>query len=303
MNFLQSYVQHELGWHPSDVKKAYQELQQGYRAGQRVGYANIEQIQAYVFTRFPATYRVCLKLIDQHLKDLSIQSVLDWGCGIGTASLALSEHFKNLEYYLVEQDPKAKAYAVQFLKHFYSANIVHDDAVSKNVDLTVFSYSLSEVSNWQTVLDTAWVKTNYLLIIEPGTTLHFKRLLTIRDHMLGKGAHLWAPCCHTKMCPLKADDWCHFAVNVPRSKEHRMLKNGARGFEQEAYSYMLFAKEPKAVDFGRLVAPSRIHGGHMDLKICTQGGEIVTPTIGRSSKNYKALKKSEWGDSITRGLP
>ena len=110
MNFLQTFVQHELGWHPSDVKKAYQELQLGYRAGQRVGYANIEQIQAYIFTRFPATYRVCLKLIEQHLNGLNIQSVLDWGCGIGTASLALGEHFKNLEYYLVEQEPKPMRY-------------------------------------------------------------------------------------------------------------------------------------------------------------------------------------------------
>jgi ribosomal protein RSM22 (predicted rRNA methylase) len=298
MNFLQTFVQHELGWHPSDVKKAYQELQLGYRAGQRVGYANIEQIQAYVFTRFPATYRVCLKLIEQHLNGLNIQSVLDWGCGIGTASLALSEHFEQLEYYLVEQDPRARAYAVQFLKHFYPGHIVHDDEVS-TVDLTMFSYSLSEAANWQAILDTAWDKTKYLLIIEPGTTSHFKRLLSIRGHLLAKGAYLWAPCCHTKGCPLQANDWCHFAVNVPRSKEHRMLKNGERGFEQEAYSYMLFSKEPKETDFGRLVAPPRIHGGHMDLKICTHNGEIITPTIGRSSGNYKALKKSEWGDSLT----
>lgn len=300
MNFLQIYVQHELGWHPSDVKKAYQELQQDYRAGRRVGYANIEQIQAYVFTRFPATYRVCLKLIEQHLKDLNIQSVLDWGCGIGTASLAFGEYFKNLEYYLVEQDPRAKAYAMQFLKHFYPSHNIHTDGISKNIDLSVFSYSLSEVSDWQTILDTTWDKTKYLLIIEPGTSSHFKRLLMVRGYMLAKGAYLWGPCSHIKTCPLPANDWCHFAVNVPRSKEHRMLKNGERGFEQEAYSYMLFSKEPKETDFGRLVASPRIHGGHIDLKICTQDGEIITPTVGRSSANYKTLKKSEWGDELAK---
>lgn len=298
MNFLQRYVQNELGWHPSNVKKAYQELHHGYRTSQRVGYANVEQIQAYVFTRFPATYQVCLKLIDQHFKDLNIQSVLDWGCGIGTASLALSEHFKNLECYLVEQDPQAKAYAAHFLKHFYPTNYVYTDEISKNVDLSIFSYSLSEMLNWQTILDTVWDKTTYLLIIEPGTTLHFKQLLAVRDHMLAKGVHLWAPCCHTKTCPLQPNDWCHFAVNVPRSKEHRLLKNAKRSFEQEAYSYMLFSKEPKTVDFGRLVAPSRIHGGHVDLKICTNKGEIITPTIGKSFIHYKILKKAEWGDSL-----
>lgn len=302
MNFLQGYVQNELGWHSSNVKKAYQELQHGYRTGQRVGYANTEQIQAYVFTRFPATYQVCLKLIIQHFKNLNIQSVLDWGCGIGTASLALSEHFKNLECYLVEQDPKAKAYAIQFLKHFYPTNRIHESALSNNVDLSVFSYSLNEVRDWQTTLDTVWEKTTYLLIIEPGTTLHFKQLLTVRDYMLAKGAHLWGPCCHTKTCPLHLSDWCHFAVNVPRSKEHRMLKNGERSFEQEAYSYMLFSKEPKVADFGRLVASPRIHGGHIDFKICTQNGEIITPTVGKSSSNYKTLKKAEWGDGLVKPL-
>jgi ribosomal protein RSM22 (predicted rRNA methylase) len=298
MNFLQGYVQHELGWHPNNVKKAYQELQHGYRTGQRVGYANIEQIQAYVFTRFPATYQVCLRLISQHFKNVNIQSVLDWGSGIGTASLALSEHFKNLECYLVEQDPQAKAYAVQFLKHFYPTNNIYTDEIYKKVDLSVFSYSLNEVTAWQPILDAVWDKTTHLLIIEPGTSLHFKRLLTIRAHLLAKGAHLWAPCCHTQTCPLQSNDWCHFAVNVPRSKEHRMLKNAERGFEQEAYSYMLFSKEPKIANCGRLVAPPRIHGGHIDLKICTHNGEIITPIIGKRSESYKTLKKAEWGDSL-----
>jgi ribosomal protein RSM22 (predicted rRNA methylase) len=302
MNFLQEYVQHKLGWQSSDIKKAYQALQRGYRAGECVGYANIEQIQAYVFTRFPATYQVCLKLIGKYFNDLQIHSVLDWGCGIGTASLALSEYFENLEYYLVEQDKQAKSYAIQFLTHFFPNNIVHHEEISKNIDLSVFSYSLGEVQNWQKTLDSIWDKTKYLLIIEPGTTVHFKRLMIIRDYMLAKEAKLWGPCCHTKLCPLQDNDWCHFAVNVPRSKEHRMLKGGERGFEQEAYSYLLFAKEPRNIDFGRVVAAPRLHGGHIDLKICTKDGAISTLTVGRSSGNYKTLKKCVWGDSLTHEL-
>jgi len=302
MNFLQQYVQHHLGWHPKSVKKAYLELQQGYRAGRHIGYANLQQIQAYVFTRFPATYGVCLKLIEEHLKDLKINSVLDWGCGIGTASLALGQYFENLEYFLIEQDPQAKTYAVEFLKHFYPNNVIHQGEISKNIDLSVFSYSLGEVQSWQTVLSAIWEQTKYLLIIEPGTPSHFKRLLVTRNYMLAKGAHLWGPCCHTKICPLQVDDWCHFSTNVPRSKEHRMLKNGERGFEQEAYSYMVFSKTPKDSNFGRLVAAPRLHGGHIDLKICTHEGEIVTPTVGRSSIDYKTIKKTKWGDTLKHEL-
>lgn len=301
MNPLQQYVQQQLGWQPN--KKAYLELQQGYRARERIGYANLEQIQAYVFTRFPATYHVCLKLIEQHLIDLKIYSVLDWGCGIGTASLALSQHFENLECFLVEQDFKAKAYAIQFLHHFHPNNVIHQEESSKNIDLSIFSYSLGEVQNWQTILDNVWKKTTYLLIIEPGTPSHFKQLLTIRDYMLAKEAYLWAPCCHTKVCPLEVNDWCHFSINVSRSKEHRMLKDGERGFEQEAYSYMLFSKNPKdVVNLGCLIAAPRSHSGHTNLKICTSNGKIITPTIGRSSKDYKLAKKSKWGDIIKHEL-
>lgn len=302
MDLLQKYVQQQLEW-SSNVKDAYLELQHGYRIRERIGYKNLEQIQAYVFTRFPATYRVCLKLVDQYLKGLTIRSVLDWGCGVGTASLALSEYFQDLECFLVEQDQQAKTYATQFIKHFYPKNIINEDMPSKNIDLCIFSYSLGETSNWQKILDDTWKKTSYLLIIEPGTSAHYRQLLAIRDYMIKKNAYLLGPCCHTKICPLQSTDWCHFSVNVPRSKEHRRLKNGKRGFEEEAYTYMLFSKIPKeSHDFGRLVARPKAHGGHIDLKICSKDGAITVPTIGRSSKYYKALKKCNWGDAIKNEL-
>lgn len=296
MHFLQKYVTEHLGWRPNEFKQAYLELQAGYRSRQRIGYADNAQIQSYVFTRFPATYSVCLKIFENYFADLPITSILDWGCGIGTASLALSQ-IQKLEYFLIEKDNQAKAYAEQFLKHFFPENSVHLTTPSK-VDLAVFSYSLGEVKTWQTVLDEIWPKTNYLLIIEPGTSMHFDSLLQMRDYMLSKGAYIWGPCCHQKICPLAKDDWCHFSVNVQRSKEHRMLKNAERSFEQEAYSYVLFAKDPKIADFGRIISPPRIHGGHMDVKICSSSGDIIKKTVGRSAKGYKQLKKSQWGESV-----
>ena len=164
MQFLQKYVQEHLEWQPKQVKLAYLEMQKGYRFGQQIGYKNIAQIQAYVFARFPATYSVCLKLIEQHFAQLPIRSILDWGCGIGTASLASGKIFKTLEYFLVEQDVQAKNYAIQFLKHFFPENYVHT-ITPTDVDLGIFSYSLGEVERWQKVLDEIWPKTKYLLII------------------------------------------------------------------------------------------------------------------------------------------
>lgn len=296
MHFLQKYVTEHFGWQPSEFKQAYLELQTGYRSRQRIGYADIAQIQSYVFTRFPATYSVCLKIFENYFDDLPITSILDWGCGIGTASLALSQ-LKKLECSLVEQDNQAKAYAEQFLKHFFPDNTLLSTPPDK-VDIAVFSYSLGEVKTWQTILDEIWPKTNYLLIVEPGTPTHFNGLLQMREYLLSKGAYILGPCCHQKICPLGKNDWCHFSANVQRSKEHRMLKNAERSFEQEAYSYVLFTKNPKILDSGRIISPPRIHSGHIDVKICSNSGEIIKKTVGRSSKIYKQLKKSQWGESI-----
>lgn len=305
MNFLQQYVQHQLGWNIKDIKSSYQELQHEYRARTRIGYKDIQQIQAYVFTRFPATYQVCLTLIEQYIKDLKINSILDWGCGIGTASLALSKYFTHLEYFLVERDKQAKDYAAQFIQHFYPGTLIHQEISSEKIDLSICSYSLGEAENWKNNLDTIWERTNHLLIIEPGTPQHFQKLLQMREYLLSKGnAYLLAPCYHSKNCPLQEKDWCHFSVNVSRSKELRQLKKAERGFEHEAYSYMFFSKDPnKDKNFGRLVAAPRIHGGHIDLKICTHNGDILESTIGKSHQEYKRLKKLCWGDAIKRELP
>lgn len=297
MYFLQKYVIEELKWQPSKLKPAYVDLQKGYRSQQKIGYSNLEQVQSYVFTRFPATYSVCLKLFKQYLSIIPINSILDWGCGVGTASLAISQIFEKLEYFLVEQDIFAKNYAEQFLKYFFPANNVFTFIPDK-VDLSVFSYSLGEVNSWKTILDQIWQKTSYLLIIEPGTPAHFDRLLEIRDYILSKGAHICGPCCHNKACPLLKNDWCHFGINVPRSKDHRLLKNVERNFEQEAYSYLFFSKTPRTTDLGRIIAKPRIHGGHIDLRICNKNGEIVKKTVGRSSQEYKRIKKIQWGDCI-----
>lgn len=305
MNFLQQYIQEQLGWTIKDIKSNYQELQQEYRTGKRVGYKDAKQIKAYVFTRFPATYAVCLELIERHIKNLPIKSILDWGCGIGTASLALSKYFSDLECFLIEQDKQAKNYALQFINHFYPRHIIHQDTSPKSIDLSICSYSLGEVKNWEEHLDNIWKNTNYLLIIEPGTTTHFQKLLKMRDYILSQqNAYLLGPCCHSKICPLKENDWCHFSINVPRSKEHRALKNARRGFEHEAYCYMFFSKIPKNQhNFGRLVAPPRAHGGHIDLKICTRNGNILKTTISKSSGNYKQIKKLSWGDALKNELP
>lgn len=49
-------------------------------------------------------------------------------------------------------------------------------------------------------------------ILEPSTSQDARRLQALRPILLDLGFHLWAPCTHSKECPLLKDsdrDWCH----------------------------------------------------------------------------------------------
>src|SRR5206468_1807314 len=114
--------------------------------------------------------------------------------------------------------------------------------------VTVASYVLGELSVGQVeqVIRAAWLKTNNLLVlIEPGTPEAFRGIHAARTLLLGSGAHLVAPCPHHETCPMfNIGDWCHFAARLERTAEHRRLKAGALGYEDEKFSYIVASKDP-----------------------------------------------------------
>ena len=75
-------------------------------------------------------------------------------------------------------DSKEKKYFQDFISIIITNDLLGTEETSKginyngdyvsqflNIDLSVFSYSLGEVQNWQKTLDSVWDKTKYLLII------------------------------------------------------------------------------------------------------------------------------------------
>jgi ribosomal protein RSM22 (predicted rRNA methylase) len=95
-----------------------------------------------------------------------------------------------------------------------------------------------------------------------------------------------------------AGDWCHFSQRVERTSQHRQLKGGALGYEDEKFSYLIAAKDYLPSAAARIVRHPGKHSGHVQLPLCTAEGKIENRTITRSSKEaYKRARKAEWGES------
>jgi ribosomal protein RSM22 (predicted rRNA methylase) len=84
---------------------------------------------------------------------------------------------------------------------------------------------------------------------------------------------------------------------VERSSEHRRLKGGTLGYEDEKFSYLAFSKTPVPHAKARTVRHPSVHGGHIQLTLCSPDG-LLSRTITRSQKEkFRAARKAEWGDA------
>jgi ribosomal protein RSM22 (predicted rRNA methylase) len=92
-------------------------------------------------------------------------------------------------------------------------------------------------------------------------------------------------------------DWCHFSQRLERTSQHRQLKGGALGYEDEKFSYVIAARQSVAAEGARIVRHPGRHSGHIQLALCTPAGRIETETVTRSHKQaFRLARKAEWGD-------
>ncbi|HEY2169616.1 MAG TPA: small ribosomal subunit Rsm22 family protein, partial [Candidatus Angelobacter sp.] len=168
-------------------------------------------------------------------------------------------------------------------------------------DLVVISYTLGELPQAaaEAVLNKAWkCAGKFLVLIEPGTRRGFAAINAARSSLIANKATIVAPCPHHFTCPMAAaGDWCHFSQRVERTSQHRQLKGGALGYEDEKFSYLVAVKNSLPSTGARIVRHPGKHSGHVKLALCTAEGKIENRTITRSSKEtYKRARKAEWGD-------
>ena len=269
---------------------------------------------AYLAVRLPATYAAVRRVfaeINARAPQAEIASLLDLGAGPGTALFAAAEQFPQLQQAtlvesdagwiavgkrLVEQSESTVVQQAQWLKLDLRSGL----SCEKH-DLVVISYTLGELPQAaaDAVLNKAWkCAVKFLLIIEPGTRRGFAAVNAARSALIANAAHIFAPCPHAGVCPMAtAGDWCHFSQRVERTSQHRQLKGGELGYEDEKFSYVIAAKIAVPQSGSRIVRHPGKHSGHVQLALCTANGQIENRTITRSSKEaYKRARKAEWGD-------
>jgi SAM-dependent methyltransferase len=115
-----------------------------------------------------------------------------------------------------------------------------------------------------------------LLIVEPGTRLHGRGLMGLRDALVADGVSLVAPCTGAARCPLLArgSDWCHEEIAQPLPERARDLMRQA-GLKPGPlkHSYLLLAREEQAPSARlRVVSGALRRGKDVQQLVCGRDG-------------------------------
>lgn len=289
-------------------------LSENYRARRSTPAAGLTEADAlaYALTRMPATYAALIAVLGRlrvEQPDLSPARLLDAGCGLGAATFAAHVVWPELAAAtLVDRN--------RFFLDFAAAlaaecGLPSPDCVEADLtrlppgrqgaaDLVVLAYALTELADVEllTVVEALWTRTgDTLVIVEPGAPRDYERLMRARAWLVSAGGRIVAPCPHERPCPLAAPDWCHFPVRLPRSREHRLLKDADVPYEDEKFAFLV-ARREGAPAAGRLIAPPRAGKAGLVTRICGADGINETFTARRDKAGHQAMRRKVWGDAL-----
>src|SRR5206468_3824219 len=117
-----------------------------------------------------------------------------------------------------------------------------------------------------------------VVIVEPGTPAGFQRIRNCRDALRDETAVLAAPCPGNGECPITGNDWCHFSVRLPRSRDHMRAKRAVVPFEDERFSYVSAARDTVALTAAtpRIIAEVQSGKAGMRFRLCSDEGITQT---------------------------
>jgi ribosomal protein RSM22 (predicted rRNA methylase) len=277
------------------LKAAAAELSAAYREGKPSRVAEEERVAAYLVTRMPATYAAAYMVLEEVRQRIGdVASILDVGAGTGAASLAARAFWPSARLTLIERDHALADAAREILP---GVEILQRDvkqiAPFPPADLILAAYSIGEFGEpaaarmWQAA-------GKAFAAIEPGTPKGFALIRRLRD----LGGCIALPCPGNVPCPMADPDWCHFAARVERSSLHRRVKDGALGYEDEKFSYVVLSKHPVETAPARILRRPEQNPGLIVLQTCTPQGLKTDRVTKRDKERFRAARQARWGDAL-----
>lgn len=203
---------------------------------------------AYISYFFPLNYLRMLKVIKMgSVKNIinNEDTVIDFGSGCGTASLALADsqiYFKKII------QVETSNIAINFYDLLISntnnkviqKNHLESDFNFKDCTL-LLSYSLNEINSFSE----KWLEAKNIIIVEPSTKYQSKKLIELRSYLIENGFYALAPCTHQDKCPLtdSKHDWCHDRAHIEipewlkKIEKYLPIRN-----ETLTFSYLIMTK-------------------------------------------------------------
>ena len=97
---------------------------------------------------------------------------------------------------------------------------------------------------------------------------------------------------------MTGDDWCHFAVRLPRSRAHMHAKAARLPFEDEKFAYLALARSGETTGGARILAPPQDSKAGLTLRLCAKAGQSLVAVPRRDKDRYRTLRRAGWGDLV-----
>jgi ribosomal protein RSM22 (predicted rRNA methylase) len=296
-----------------ELAAASARLTADYRAGRGSRLPSPVDLAAYAVARMPATYAACAAVLWEAAArtDCAPRSVLDVGCGPGTATWAAATVFDSLTHATLRdahpgmiglgRDLAASGPDLVAAADWRTAKLGAE--ALPPADLVMASYALNELKPADVAVATRslWAAAGQLLVlVEPGTPAGFSVTAAARSALIAAGALIAAPCTGDTPCPVAPPDWCHFSARLPRLRAHKAAKGADVPFEDERYAYLVAARPGIAVTpaAARILRPPRADKAGTTFALCTHGGAVSRTVPSRDREAHRLTRRLGWGDAF-----
>lgn len=276
-----------------------------------------------VFWTATDAMKVCIPLAELANRDALPSRrplrVVDLGAGCGAMSLGLLTMIREVEIVAIDRDTAALAIAKRAIERFTPAITTRTGDVTKApipaCDLVVMGTVLNELAEPEALAVVeralaAVAEDGAVIVIEPALRATSRALHAVRDALITRGAHVFAPCTRRiAPCPALADpdDWCHEDRPLslpPRTAELARLTHLRDGGMK--FAYLTVRKQPRAlVDDGwRLVSAARVAKGKHEIIGCSDAGRLTLRLLKRNrTPENREFERAVRGEVIATGDP